>query len=54
MQHGEPEATVTNCMTREAGWSPENSSSVTEWLNPGIIYQSSQSTSNPTILVIPF
>jgi hypothetical protein len=50
----EPGATITNCMSREAGWSPENTSSVTELLNPGIIYQPSQSTSNPTILFIPF
>jgi hypothetical protein len=42
------------CMSREAGWSPENASSVTELLNPGIIYQPSQSTSNPTVLFIPF
>jgi hypothetical protein len=41
-------------MSREAGWSPENTSSVTELLNPGIIYQPSHSTSNPTILFIPF
>jgi hypothetical protein len=38
--HREPEATITNCMSREAGWSPENTSSVTELLNPGIIFTS--------------
>jgi hypothetical protein len=52
--HREPEAIITNCMSREAGSSLENTSSVTELLNAGIIYQLSQSTSNPTTLFIPF
>jgi hypothetical protein len=54
MLHREPETTITNCMSREAGWSPENTSSVAELLNPEIIYQLSQSTSNPTIFFSPF
>jgi hypothetical protein len=53
-RHREPEAKITNCMSREAGKSPENTPSVTELLNPGIIHQPNQSTSNPTIIFIPF
>jgi hypothetical protein len=32
--HRKPEATITNCLSREAGCSPENTSSVKELLHP--------------------